>query len=84
MKMISEGDAKLSGRLNGIEEGQRDIELKVGALDTRVAHGITRQDIDNVHMRVNSISREVSAIGAEVKSSNALLIRMDDFLRSKK
>lgn len=87
-KTLKDGDEKLSKRLDVIEEklgrGQREIEVQVKGLEASVDHGINREDIDKVHLRVNGISREISTLSGELKALTSLVERMDTYMRHKK
>jgi peptidoglycan hydrolase CwlO-like protein len=83
-RTIKEGDEKLSRRLDAIEIRIGEGQVQVERLEASVEHGIARDDIDKVHARVNSISREISTLSGELKSLTSLVERMDTYLRAQR
>jgi hypothetical protein len=83
-RTIKDGDDKLGKRLDAIELRLGEGHLQVERLEASVEHGISREDIDKVHLRVNGISREISTLSGELKSLTSLVERMDTYMRNKK
>lgn len=58
------------------------VEDKLTDIDKRLIKAISHDDLDDIHKRLNGISRDLSKVEGEFKSHNRLLHSIDDFLRS--
>jgi hypothetical protein len=87
-RTVKDGDEKLSKRLDTMQEvqsqSQREIKVQVAQLEASFEHGISRDDIDKVHLRVNGISREISQLSGELQALSKLIERMDTYMRQQK
>lgn len=58
------------------------VENKLSDIDKRLVKAISHDDLEDIHKRLNGISRDLSKVEGEFKSNNRLLHSIDDFLRS--
>ena len=58
------------------------IEGDMVVFDKRLSKAISHDDLDDIHKRLNGISRDVSNMKGESKAHGRLLHSIDDFLRN--
>jgi tetrahydromethanopterin S-methyltransferase subunit G len=59
-----------------------DVEKTLADHDKRLTQAVGDDDLDDIHKRLNGISRDLSNMQGEFKSNNRLLHSIDDFLRN--